>query len=412
MFWPDKNTIEFIHVTITKDMNGTKDKVDILKDGMFHSLTINESIFQHIVSGTLIIDDKSKVFDSFPIVGGEKINFQFNDRTEPGKKKQSDDFEFEVTSFSVGVYDSNVVPTQKIILNFIDPTYKLLLKEYSTSFKDTLISGFVSDFSKKIFDKEIDNLEISDEKKSFSFPYQKWDYILKYLNQYAKSKVGDYYGYLYWSDLLKTNYMTLSGLLKLKDKDLQHTFKQVLPNMIDEDLNYFSEFNVKRDFDLMEIKVFKGDGNTNINFDPSNKSIVEVEKKYSEVIDKQVSTGKYTQFEDEIDDVNSFYYASSDNFRSEINIINQNLKNGNYYSIIADGWFGRRPGDLARLIFRDDLDFNKEENENTSGTYIITEIEHTFYPGSYEQQLTFLSTGSNIKISSKQKPLSNNVDKK
>ncbi|MBD3256761.1 MAG: hypothetical protein GF383_16830 [Candidatus Lokiarchaeota archaeon] len=381
------SNLEFVQVSLTKSIRGKNITIDLLQ--AFNEIMISESIYQKILTGYILIKDRGKKFDHFLINGSETLNIQFNSLLSGYKYT----YKFKPTSFQKPFSENNTELDQIIRIDFEDFRYESLVKEYSTSFKDTTISDFIKNFSTNILEIPLtnDTVEQTDTKLTKSIPYLKFHYILKYLQQYAKSKSGNV-GYLFYSDTLATYYRTLEFLLSQSSSgEFFETHHQEQTT----NLNNFCVWELLQTSVNVKIaQLSRTMGSTNIYFDFGNKQYISTSTSLSQLNTK---LGNNNIYESKKDLPSSFHYQASDeNVYPDMFVLNGSLDFGIKIQIQMNGLIERRCGTIGTFNFLNHVDPDFEYNEYLSGEYLITDIEHHIFPGEYQQIITIGKNGVNV----------------
>ena len=382
------STVAWEELTLEKDIEGKIVKIDLLP--VLVSVVINESIYKTLLGGTVSFRDTQNIFSSIPFVGNEKLTM----KVKSTLNEESYEFEFNCIEPSPITKESN--NEALIELTIIETGWEKFYLEYSTSFQSKRISEFIKEFSETTLGKKITELEATEDKFSFALPYMRFSNILKYLNQYAKSKKG-YTGYLYYTNLKgEKNYQTFSGML---EKNPNMAMKEVRKQQLTENPNFFEVHTIDNNYNLINVLLDKGFGSTQIKFDTSTKSPIITKNKFENIIKQNKHTGKYSILNKLKDGEKAFHYrASTSNNKSNIGITLNERITGIAISVFATGILQRNVGTKASLTMIDSYD-PRGANTVTSGDYIVDTIDHLFYPGQYSQVINFVSTSYYDKIS-------------
>jgi hypothetical protein len=394
-FSSEKNSTEWVDMFLIKKIGDKEEKIDIMS--IFIGIALKESIYSKTVTGVISISDPNSSFKEIRINGGEKITFTLISNLSG----VTYDFEYEVIAVDYSYNPED--PAGIVQLTFEDPAYKYLTKEYSTSFKEEKISSFVSRFSEENLKKEVE-VEETDEKLSFSFPYQKFHYILSYLNQYAISQ-KEYRGYTYFSTLRGTHYKTMSGMM---EKDYVEYLKQVEPTLATGTNKFvFADYKKSSSINTLDVLMGKGFKSEAHYFDSETKDIVVDEYTYSNTLDREVSLGKYGKYSTDFEDENkNVYYASTKNTKNDMMIMDGISKSADKVEITFDyGVFERSVGNVYKIDFLDFSIKDEDKDISMSGMYLCTEITHVFDPGHLKQKMVFVRNADMSQMNDQQKTI-------
>jgi len=390
-------SIEWKKIDLTVTLNG--EEIVLALTRLFTKISMIETIENKLIQGAIQFRDPDNYFANLQLVGDEKIEFSFIDT----ESEEEYELEFKCISWKQDPFTNDA--GGHILLDFIDPEYRAFTNEYSTSFKDKKISEFMSDFSKNVLNKEIENknMDETDEKKTLAFPYQKFSYMVTYLNQYAKNKNGQVY-YIYYSDMFKTHYKTLSNMVS-QEATMQFVETTATTSQL-KNKGYFNSYILENKSNIMEANLNRGFGSTLINWDAENKEPVNTPAKYSEALGDEKQLAKYSLHDKKNDNAKqSFYYSASKeetNFKNKISIIHENFINGISITISLRGKFERRCGEVANVTFVDKTPEKEDENVSLDGNYLVTTIEHEIGPSIYTQHMELVRTGNYAEMSGKE----------
>jgi len=393
----DRSTyIEWVSVKLIKKIGSAEKEHDLTRFITMFSAT--ENIHETMVRASFVFNDSGKIFSLLPIIGGERIILEI-------KSLMSDSIhtlEYEV--YSAKMESENNSRDQTVTLELIDVMYRKMIQQYSTSFKDKKISEFVSDFSKNVLGRELETVEDTKDKYTFAFPYMRFKNMLKYLNQYAvsgNSKSGSGYKmYLYYSTLFANHYRSISSLANGEQTEV---FREVANDKVQQNKNFFSAFQFQDTFDTTLTLMKKGFKSKSQYWDSSTKEMVENEHKYQDIVAEQPILGKASLYEKTFEDDSNFVYrASTENIKNDIVIMSQIYDDAVDITINVKGIMERSCGNVVKVLFEDWSDFQQKSNENLTGYYLITKIDHAMSRGEYEQVLFLTRTGSMVQVSDDQ----------
>jgi hypothetical protein len=375
-----------------------KNDVDISLTNDINKLVISESISEKLVTAVLNFNDNEKIFEMLSFNGNEIIKFEINDLLNQDKLF----VEYVVVS-KINAYpeDSQI---QQYSLLLIEKGYKKFIDEYSTSFKNKPISNFIANFSENALEKEITTIEQSVGNFTFAFPYQKFHYMLSYLNQYLTS-INGYNTYFYFSTLSNGTYFTtLQNLIKKPNEASyylnQNKFTQQSPLKVVE----FSTFKKTGTFDIRNTLLSKQGSSRVQRYDYSTGKVIERNIKYSDVIKDYKLLGSFSIYSSEVMDKPTYtYYASTDNNKNET-MIEEGLFTTatEQYEISFDGDLKRSCGNTCFIRFEDDTPTNTEPFSPKTGHYLMTSLTHTFTAENYTQSMTLIKNGYEYKTTDKQ----------
>jgi len=375
---------------------------DEIKDSI-KSITIYESINNKLLRRTVLFKDADSIFKKYLdlVIGEVTIDIKLTTTIDP----TIIDVHFLVENYSQ-IVTANNESSHYLSLNLMDVEYNKFTLEYSTFMTNKSGSDFIAEFSKNVLNKTILTLEYSPSKLTKTFPYQKFKYILKYLNQYLVSKDG-FYNYIYFSDLQNTHFATLSFLSKQPPIHIfSEVSKPVFENRINK--NFFCEYDILNKNSIKDGAKTCALGSTRINFNSSDKSVTETPITDYNDINAVGIGGRYLNFDKTlINAKHKTYYASSEGSNVNKLAMNRSLYNTGDKIFIneIEGDITRSVGRTASLIFKND-DITKQYNQSLSGNYLISEITHYIYPKAYKQDIVFIRNAKNNKSSSNQYVLS------
>jgi hypothetical protein len=368
-------------LTLYKDIDGEIKQFNLLKSLV--SVEIKESINNNFLSGVIRFRDLDNVFLSTPFTGNEKIEMKV--------ECAHTDVQYSLEFYCIETNPMNVENNNDIIkeLTIVEKGWEKFFFEYSTAVSNEKISDFVSRFSSNVLGRTITNIEKTDSNKCFAIPYMRFKNILTYLNQYAVSDQG-YNDYKYFTNLLgEVSYVTLSWMLKQKQKIY---LNEVSVKEANNHPANFSYYTLDNDYNLINIMLDKGMGSTQIKYDQTNKSVVTTENTFENLISNNKHLGKFSIINPITDAEKAFHYrASTSNNKSEIGFTRNEQKYAMAADIYSDGLLQRRAGTLAKISFKNHYD-KTNNNVLLNGLYLIETINHIFYPGAYSQVITAINT--------------------
>ena len=366
-------------------------------------ITIEESIYNKLLKGTVIFKDAEDVFKKYLdlVVGEVTINIQLS---SPSTNPEVFELSFLLDSYNPVIQSDND-DSQYMILNLMDSSISRFKKEYSTSFKEMAGTDFIKSLSKDVLQKDLETdysfIEPSSNKLSLAFPYQRFKYILSYLNQYLVSDNG-YTNYIYFSNLLGSNFVTLSYL---SNQTPQYAFAEqkasLVKNVANKDL--FSLYVPVNKTTYREMSKEFALGSTKFMFDPITKSLVTTELTDYNTSGVVALGGKYSNFDKNlIDSKNRTYYSSTVSTKSQMAVMRGMFNFGDEIVIPnMEGDISRQAGRVVSVLFKN-IDDTSKYNKSTSSNYLITNIIHNIYPKAYKQDITILRTAKEISSSTNQ----------
>ena len=386
-----KTNLEWVKFELElPDGNNTPDILPLVD-----TFIVTENIYSYMIEGVLTFLDHDSVFSKIPFVGGEKINTEF--------KSLYSNYTFSLT-FEVisGTYVTGSGDTASVVtLNVIEDGAINLAQEYSTAFTDKLPSEWVKEFSEDILKKELSLVDSSKTPLSITFPYMRFDQMISYINQYDENIKG-YKNYLYFTTLFTNNYTTLSNLM---EQEHVETFTQVRKGREEADPSLFSEFQMNDTFDTYGSLINNEFGTELQRFDPDTKKVVTEEFTYKSVLSKEVATGKYSMYREDIADLSrNVYYASTESHKPYNNIVDGLYDNAIDISIyFTRGIVDRKSGDIVKIIFKDWSidDQDNDNNNNLTGFYMIKGIIHGFTKEGIFQTINVIKIGNEEQVNDK-----------
>lgn len=377
-------------------------KVYIVKNGEDNEITrsvyniiIEENISNKLLNGSVTFNDEFKIFTLYGFSADEKIKIILYDNLN--------DKEREYT-FSYVTHFINSPPgsqSQEITIQFTETVYLNFIKEYSTSLNNKPISTFIEDFSKNVLGKTIDIVEQSKGKYTLAFPYQKFHFILSYLNQYLQS-ISGHTNYFYFSTLNATFFTTLENRLKLPQEYM--IFQEVQKNLsgIDLGLTSFTDYKIEQIPNIQQTLLEKQGSSKVQYYDYNTGKIIEKKYSYSDIIKNTPILGKYSTFSKSIMDTDYYtYYASTPNVKNDM-MIKQGLFNGGAYIYSLKNMLGdlrRTVGSTCKVLFREKNIGDEQYELSNSGIYLISKITHIFMRNDYKQNMVIIKNGANYPTS-------------
>lgn len=383
-------TIEYNNIILKKYINGSPIEMD-LRNQMV-SITINESIRKKLVSGQIVITDISRILYSMPFDGKDEIII-----------KVTDEFNNEITLeylvIDVSFFRSADTNNAHCLIEFIDKSYTKFIEEYSTSLSNQSITSFVSDFSSNVFEKDIDIIEESTPlDKNIAFPYNKFTFMLNYLNRFAESITGSH-GYMYFTTLLNTIFYVTYGYLLNLQKPISTLYEKSKTESRNLPWVFYS-YSFKHP-NVYQKQISRQTGSTHRYFDFNTKKPITNEFTYSNVVSDQKGLTKYGTISSDLENPKYFNFLSSfESFDNQIIIENNNM---DFYLIInCNGTITRNVGQLVNVEFNDYLGVDVEPNNIYTGNYLIEQIKHVFTPQEYTQEMILSRNGYDVAASSTQ----------
>lgn len=385
-------------VMLTKYVRGKSATFDLTPT--YALVQFHESLEDKFPIGMIMFQDSGRIFDETPFTGDETLTIKLKSL----KTNQTVTRVFDCYSFLPTQPEERNASTSVITVYFRDKNIAKLYGEFSTSFKETLISEFAEQFIKKNFDITNLTVEKTDKKTSMAFPYQKFHYILRYLSNYAKNEKG-IGKYMFFSSLFYTYYGTLTNLYKIGLNDGQPIwqYREELPDRSPYHPLLFHSYVERKDFNAERFILDRGAGSTVYTWDPSTKKAKATPSKYSEVYSKnKLESTAFSRFPKTIDAANSLnYYDADDNINQSNEMINQSYHHGISVSFHTTGLLEVTCGVPVKLTFKD-YTAKTEKSEFKSGNYLISAIDHYFQKDEYKQEITAVRNYSFVKDSPNQ----------
>ena len=351
---------------------------------------IGEDISEKLVGGQLTFRDEFKIFSLLEFVGDEKIKIIIHDFLS----NEDVTYEFRYISHTINSTPSS--QSQEIAVSFTDVNYPLFIKEFSTFMDNEPISDFIDRFSNDVLKKKIDILEQSKGKYTFAFPYQKFHYILAYLNQYLNS-INDNTNYFYFSTLNATFFSTLQNLL-IEPKDYMY-FQEVGKNVngIDLGLSTFINYEIESNPDIYQSLLEKHCSSKTQYYDYSTGKLVEKAVKFSDVVKDEKMLGNVSALSKTLlDEYMYMYYGSTSNNKNKEMIQEGLYNNGSdILSITLNGNLRRCAGLTCRVSFLEKNISNENIEVGKSGVYLVTKLTHIFTRNDYKQKMYILKNAKN-----------------
>lgn len=394
----DYSSVQINAITLTKDINSKPVDLNILGD--LTLLTIQESIYSFCLTGTLVIKDRSSIFELSPFIGNEKLTISM--------KSLFTEYEFKRTFNVVGIKYEKINPAERsgtIILTFKESLSENFYKEYSTSFSKKPISEFVKHMLEKFIgaDKKLFNIEQTEGNFTFAFPYQKPTYILQYLNRFAKNKDNGINFQLYSSMFGGYNYKAVSSLIKGKEI---YTLTEEVSEKAKYIPNAFSEYTPTQTLDIEKLILERGVSTRVLSWDSTTKQAKTETVKQSEVISELKLGYEFNYFskkyEDSVLPYYNHYLSNKDSIIHKVALLNNFIQNAPSVSIAIKGLVERSVGDCVKIKFMDKAISKFDEDKNWSGKYFTKSVTHMFTTNDYRQAITYIRPGAFVKDSSTQ----------
>jgi hypothetical protein len=368
--------------------------IELTQDLVF--FTIRESIYDKTLTGTITFNDIKNIFDLTPFTGTEFILVEIEGRRATFKR----DMLFKVMSVVKSRPENQ--PFGTVSIEFADTTIITMLKEFSTSFSNTRISDFIHDFSVHNFGVTDDLLTIdeTDGEFSFAFPYQKFVYMLKYLNKFAVSAETQGSYYYYFANLFYSGF-TYRSLSTMLQQTSLYQFNEIYSNDIIMPDSFWQQERISK-MDIKYMAVERGFGSTQFTLDKDNVPAIN-EAKYSTTIPELKGTGTYGYIA-QLNLATSFnYYDANSNSREHKNkIIELAVRFADRVVIRCKGSIERMCGQKADIKFLNRTLPKGNYDLEKSGDYLIESVDHIFSKNTYEQLISVFRIGSNIKYSPNQ----------
>ena len=100
--------------------------------------------------------------------------------------------------------------------------------------------------------------------------------------------------------------------------------------------------------------------------------------------------GNYSMYPPDLDNINRYYYSSSNNNKFEMLVNQENIDASTSYILPMEGIYGRCCGKVVEIDFQEPIEYEEEKNEDKSGLHLITNIAHFFFKGAYKQEVTVI----------------------
>lgn len=399
------------------------DSVKIIKDNKtleditagIISIGIQEDLNSKILKGIIQFRDETKLFNKLYFNGTEFVEVKLYNNID----KKNDFFTFTITGHTI---DNNASEAFNIItLDIAEPSYVYFIKEFSTSFSSFLtqtekdsgltsltITDFIKRFSENVLLKTLRNehIEPSKDEFSFSFPYQKFHYILSYLNQYLES-VNGYHNYFYFTRLFHGTFLTTLQNLVSKDIQNYNYISQMTKNENAITTNAFSDYKIISTPNMQNLLLSKQGSSRVQSYNYAIGIAVQKDVRYSEIVKNQKLTNDWSILSKNIlDDPMYTYYASTANYKNEA-MVEQSLFNYNceVIQIVVDGIIQRGAGDVFGINFIEQVG-NDESDSFNSGKMIAQKIMHLFTHQSYTQEITLINNGKRVPMNVNDQPAS------
>jgi hypothetical protein len=374
-------------VSILKEFvgsNGTP--VEILHDLVF--LNMSESIHNKTITGTLSYNDIKKVFDLTPFTGNELVFIDLESKRTSWTKT----LVFKVISVNKKKPENQSFGT--VTMTIADIRNITLYNEFSTSFLNQSIGQFIKDFAQYNLGTPNSLMDVDDTDGTFSFafPYQKFVYILKYLNKFAKSASNGGIGYYFFSNVYWSGFRYKS-LKTLLTADPIYAMNEVFA----QDILYPDVFWQSTRVSNLDIKVAaleRGLGSTQFYINPDGTTGIS-EAKYSQVITTLNGTGEYGYIT-QLDMPTSFNYYDSNKLSvgHKLKIVDFAVRYADRVVIKCKGSIERMCGEKVTLKFLDRTLPKGNYDLEKTGDYLLESINHIFSRNTYEQLITAIRIGS------------------
>ena len=364
-----------------------------------------ESIENMFLTGKIEIMDVGGLLEKLPLTGEETLEIIIEQEIEGDVDiKSLKTLEFEFYNIELGKTER--AKTTTYIFHLVERGFfNFINKSYSKSYKQKYINDVVEDICKNQLGLESDQYEIEEtvDKVDFIIPYWKPLITLKYFTRIARRKQApNESGYLFYSttggeddETPFKKFVSFATLLEVApdlDESKKYYFKKndINPNFI----NNFQEVrnphfkNNSKIKDGLSGKKFYG-----VDF-INDKTLVSVEKKYSDYITSAKMLGKKAYLSNIVDDVDGevkfMGYPDANLIEAHQDFkFRMSLESFNKREVIVDGALTRFCG---KTIYVEQSTDNPEELHNIehSGTWIIKTITHSFMVNDFTQKLILL----------------------
>ena len=364
-----------------------------------------ESIENMFLTGKIEIMDVGGLLEKLPLTGEETLEVIIEQEIEGDANIISlKTLEFEFYNIELGKTERT--KTTSYIFHLVEKGFfNFINKSYSKSYKQKFINDVVEDVCKNQLNLESDQYEIEDtaDKVDFIIPYWKPLITLKYFTRIARRKQSpNESGYLFYSttgdvdvEAPVKKFVSFATLLEV-DPDLDDLKKYYFKKP-DINPNYINNFQEVRNPQFKNNKIRKdgisGKKYYGVDF-ITDKSLVTVEKTYSEYVANAKMSGNVSYLSVGLDDVDSevkfMGYSDANLIEAHQDFkFRMSLESFNKREVLVDGALTRYCG---KTIYVEQSTDNPEELHNIehSGTWIIKTITHSFMVNSFDQKMVIL----------------------
>lgn len=360
----------------------------------FVSLVINESIYTDCISATLVLQDTQNLDTTFPILGGEIIDFKMQDKEDSLLDNESIlTLSLQVNSILANQNEEITSRTQQKTLTLeLKSQYYFIskLKKISRHFKDSLLNVLNYLFL-NIMKMDASNFILYRENIDVDFISNFWN-VSEIMNYLSFKGIDTFY----FETLKNKIFASLSLLSKQRTEELWSMSTFDMEDSYNSNKVLSCKFNNK--FSIEEVFAFDGFGNTiynpkllNYNFEILNNNIKKEMYNYNELGNTNFfwnffnDKGEYTSIKE------SFTDSEVLNRR---NIIIQNMSN---YNVVCNlkGSFSRNVGDIIEFDMPSIQNIPSDiSNKLFKGKWLITDIVHTMdNKARFDQSITIIKTG-------------------
>jgi hypothetical protein len=363
----------------------------------FESLTIEESLFNHFIFGTLLL---SRLILDVPKEWTKKeLGFLYKElEIELTSDIDEEKREYK-KSITFKIYGINKNEKDTISLLFIqEPAFNFYSKQFCDGWEDTNINSIISDIFSRYVESEI-SISSTPNKTSFTNPLfwtpnKACKYLLpmmggnklSYLLFSSSKEEGKTYC-LSINDFLESNEETESLVYVIKDMIEKIEIEQSISEIISFNLNHINNniFNQLinnilgtkvKEYDIESKTILTTNINNNI------KNNLKQFGKNTGLVEDFPSTYR-----------NKFYFSNLNGIEIEKNEAIYEYIKTNYIEIIIYGNSKRNLGDLVNIDLSYTNQFLTDPRNEFNGKCIISKIIHTFDRNNYIQKLNCFKTG-------------------
>jgi len=389
-------------------------------------INIFEDIFQHSLTGQIVVADVNDLSQNMPFIGQEQLLMKMTTPTLKGEDTVIDFTENALSIYNVSSITDITTGATSYTMEFCSQE---LLKNnrvrVSKSYTDTpssIVENILTD-PRYINTKKTINKEITSGIRNVVVPNQRpFDFITSFMRE-CKSKNGQNPHYLFYETTRGYNFRTLQNLYTLSTKGIYNNgdispdaqslggLQEVYDRVVDYEIKGSNDSLMDSRGGLLGAKL--------ISYNLFNKSFEVNTYGYFEDFDKSDRIETYPKYNDNLGDFTdsriyvhptsqngtlNAQYADSNNSNNGVgaNKINETLlrknarlhelNNGSTVVITVHGTTRLAAGDMVELNF---VGTGKkhgvgEKDKYVAGRYLVTKLRHTFSPATRNHQIAMI----------------------